>query len=127
MSDSLKRFGISAEDLKKMIREDAVVNAGINEFMANEVVPYWKSVSPVGDPAVDDEAGAYRASVKVTKKAKNGVGYVGATNYKAHWIEYGTGEPYPTPEFAPAQKTAAHFGGTIKGIKATDSAKGEPE
>ena len=55
---------------------------------------------------------------------------VGATDFKAHWIEYGTGsdkkgdspryvptlgvqvgKDTPTPAFAPRAKTAAHFGG----------------
>jgi hypothetical protein len=114
-SDAFERFGIFKAELEEMIRSEAAVNSALNDFMENEVVPYWKSVSPVGDSRVDDEAGAYRASVKVTKKAKRGRGAVGATDYKAHWIEYGTGEPFPTPEFAPREKTAAHFGGDAKG------------
>lgn len=28
-------------------------------------------------------------------------------------IEFGTGGKTPTPEFAPGQKTASHFGGTL--------------
>jgi hypothetical protein len=36
-------------------------------------------------------------------------------DFKARWIEYGTGEPYPTEEFAVARKTAAKFGGSVDG------------
>jgi hypothetical protein len=36
---------------------------------------------------------------------------IGATDWKAGWIEYGTGEPGPTKAYAPRARTAAHFGG----------------
>ncbi len=106
MGNPLEKLGISDDELAEAIARDADVNARLNEFMTGEVVPYWKSVSPV-------RTGKYAASVKVLKKAKGGKGRVGATDFKAHWIEFGTGAPGPTQAAAPGQKTAEHFGGAL--------------
>ena len=106
MANPLRKFGISDDELAEALAESAEVDAGLGKFMADEVIPYWKSVSPV-------KSGKYAASVKVLKKAKGGKGRVGATDFKAHWIEFGT---VKTPEFAPMQKTAEHFGGTPEGV-----------
>lgn len=100
-------LGVSDEELAEQLRKSGEIDAALNAFMRDEVVPYWKSVSPV-------RTGQYAASVKVIKKARNGKGEVGATHFTAHWIEYGTGEPGPTPVFAPGEKTAHHFGGTLE-------------
>jgi hypothetical protein len=126
-SDAFKKFGISRDELEGLIRAQAEVDDGLNEFMENEVVPYWRSVSPQGDPE-------YIASVKVTKKAKRGKGEVGATIWRAHFTEKGTKadskgkEPRrvltkqgwktltkdtPTEAQAPGEKTARHFGGSL--------------
>lgn len=109
MGNPFEKFGISDEELEKAITESAEVDAALNDFMQNEVVPYWKSQTPVGE-------GRAAASIKVTKKAKGGKGEVKMTNYKAHWLEYGTGAPGPTKAYAPGEKTAQHFGGTLEGI-----------
>ena len=112
MGNPFERFGISDSELAKHVRESAEVDAAINDFMANEVIPYGRSVSPVDE-------GRYAASWKIIKKAKNGRGLVGPTDYKAHWIEFGTGSPGPTDAKAPVQKTCEHFGGNLtEGIKA---------
>jgi len=85
----------------------AEVREGLNEF-AQQVQDYWRSVSPVDD-------GPYAASVKVFRRNLTVDGMpakrVGATDFKAHWIEFGTGEPGPTKADAPRAKTAVHFGG----------------
>lgn len=106
MSDAFRRFGISSEQLQQMIAADAAVEVGVNEFMANEVVPYWRSQAPV-------DSGKYAASIKVVRKSRRGKGKVRATDYKAAWIEFGTGSPGPTDTHAPAEKTARHFGGSL--------------
>lgn len=114
MGNAFSKFGVSDKELADAIASSAEVDAGLNEFMAKEVVPYWKSVSPV-------RSGKYAASVKVVKKARRGKGKVGATDFKAHWIEFGTGEPGKTKAFAPGQKTAEHFGGSLsEGIDVGD-------
>lgn len=126
-SDAFKRFGISKQELEEMIQAEAEVDSELNEFMAKEIVPYWKSVSPV-------DSGHYAASVKVTKKAKRGKGRVAATAFYAHMVEFGTGadnkgpdtrrvltkdgwktlpKDTPTRAFAPGEKTARHFGGSL--------------
>lgn len=102
------RFGVSDKELAEALRNSVEVDAALQEFMEDEVVPYWKSVAPV-------DSGKYAASVKVTRKAKGGRGVVTATDWKAHFIEYGTAAPGPTTAFAPAEKTAIHFGGTLQG------------
>lgn len=134
-SDAFARFGISKDELEQMIRDSAEVDDGLNEFMG-EVVEYWRSVSPPDDPT-------YKASVKVTKKAKKGRGKVGATSWRAHFVEYGTkadskgDEPRrvltkqgwktlskdtPTKAYAPGERTAQHFGGTLgSGVSEQDS------
>lgn len=126
-SDAFKKFGISKQELEEMIRASAEVDSEMNDFMANEIVPYWKSVSP-------RDSSTYAASVKVTKKAKGGKGKVGATAWYAHFVEFGTGadskgpetrkvktsqgwktlpKDTPTRAFAPGEKTAQHFGGNL--------------
>lgn len=109
MSKAFDRFGISEDQLQQMINDNAQVDAGLNRLMA-EVVAYWKSISPV-------RTGKYAASVKITKKARNGRGEVGATDFKAHWVEDGTNG---IRESAPGQKTAAHFGGTLERGKSAE-------
>lgn len=129
-------------EIERQIRESAEVDAELQAFMVNEVVPYAKSQYPV-------DSGHIASKVKVTKKAKNGQGRVGNTSKRAHLIEYGTGADSeggtrhvltagqkstgggwksmtadtPTPEFAPLAKTAKHFGGDMnRGIRGGDDA-----
>lgn len=130
MPNPFAKFGISDSELAKHIRDSAEVDAGINEFMANEVVPYWKANSPV-------DSGEYAASVKVVKKAKKGRGVVAATAWYAHLLEFGTGgdkkvkkrkgkrrikvdgrwvampDNTPTKALGVGQKVAEHFGGNL--------------
>lgn len=104
---------VSDEDLAQQIRGMAEVDDQLNEFMTKEVVPYWRSVSPFlkDQPGADKRVpGAYRASVKVMRKARRGRGVVGATIWYAHLVEDGTAT---SPEFAPGAKTAAKFGGSL--------------
>lgn len=98
--------GISDSEIEAAIAADAKVDAGLNAFMKSEIVPYWKGQAPV-------RTGEYAGDIKVTKKARGGQGQVGDKDRIAHLIEFGTGGSSPTPEFAPARKTASHFGGTI--------------
>lgn len=86
-------------DLDKQLANDRDVNAQLDDFMEDEVVPVWRDNSPV-------DTGEYRDSIRVTKRARGGRGQVGATDPKANLIEYGTED---TPEFAPRAKTEAHF------------------
>lgn len=107
MGNPFDRFGVSDSDVAKAIRDSAEVDAALNEVMQNEIVPYGRSISPVDE-------GRYAASWKIIKKAKKGRGVVGPTDFKAHWVEFGTGAPGPTKAHATAQKTAEHFGGDLK-------------
>ena len=102
---------MSRDEIEIQIYAQATAAAKVRQELdklALQVRDYWRSVSPI-------EEGVYAASIKVykrkfTHKGMPGVG-VGATDFKAHWIEYGTGEPGPTAAMAPRAKTAAHFGG----------------
>lgn len=130
-SDAFKRFGISKQELEEMIRAEGEVNAELNDVMANEIVPYARSLAHV-------DSGHYAAGIKVTKKAKNGKGRVAATAWYSHLVEFGTkadskgpeqrrvkikGQwrtlPKDTPTRAQGvmEKTAQHFGGTLKGVQ----------
>lgn len=106
MGNPFAKFGVSDSEVAKALRESAEVDAGLNEFMKNEIVPYGRSISPV-------DSGKYAASWKIIKKAKKGRGVVGPTDFKAHWVEFGTGSPGPTDAHAAVQKTAEHFGGDL--------------
>lgn len=115
MGNPFDRFGVSDSEVAKAIRESAEVDAGLNEFMKTQGVPKGRSLSPVDE-------GRYAASWKIIKKAKKGRGTFGPTDFKAHWIEFGTGAPGPTKAHATAQKTAESFGGDLKsGISVGDA------
>jgi len=114
---------MSRDEIEAQIYAQATASAQTRQELqklAVQVRDYWRSVSPVDD-------GKYAASVQVFKrkftyKGMPGVG-VGATDFKAHWIEYGTGDPGPTEVFAPRAKTAAHFGGDetlVEGVLADE-------
>lgn len=116
MPNPFSRDGVSDADIQRALRESVEVDASLRQE-CQKVAEYWKSVSPVDD-------GDYAASVKVLE-VRGGKGKVGTKHWKAHMIEHGTGpdtkegSPFgkntPTPEFAPAAKTAAHFGGDMIG------------
>lgn len=106
------------DDLEAEIRAQLSAQLDVKEgldAMAEDVRDYWRSQSPVDD-------GEYAASVKVYRKYLIVDGMpgkrVGATDFKAHWIEFGTGDPGPTKAYAPRAKTAAHFGGDESKVNA---------
>lgn len=108
-------------------------------LFSRKVHRYWKRIAPVGDPTgaryvenfggplpkhwsqTDDEAGAYKAGIQNNKYGLIR-GYpariIESTDYKSHWIEYGTGGDTPTPEFACRQRTATRFG-AMRGVSET--------
>lgn len=117
----------SADEIARQILEQARKQASVREGLVklgNQVRDYWRSASPV-------DSGAYAASVKVFKQAVTVKGMpairVGATDFKAHWIEFGTGQPGPTKADAPRAKTAAHFGGDEQPANSDSSADSEGE
>ena len=62
------------------------------EAKAEEVVEVAREIAPI-------EEGDYRDGLRVTS-IDEGV-WASAFDYKSHWIEIGTGEPVPTPAYAP--------------------------
>lgn len=95
-------------EIEEAIRRQANLEAHVQEF-AEEVRDHARREAPV-------RTGAYAAGIKVRKgKPKRGLPtrQVVATDFKSHWIEFGTGEPGPTKEHAPMGKTAHHYGGTL--------------
>lgn len=142
MANPFSEYGVSDEEVARAIRESVEVNAGIDEFVEGELIPFARSISPV-------DSGKYAASWKLKKKAKNGKALAGPTVWYSHLIEFGTGADKkfkksksgnkikknadthtvevapgvfaelgpntPTPAFGVAQKVAERFGGTYKG------------
>lgn len=94
-------------EIRAQLAAQLEVKEGLDK-LAEQVRDYWRSQSPV-------DQGEYAASVKIYAKYLLVDGMpgkrVGATDFKAHWVEFGTGEPGPTKAVAPRAKTAAHFGG----------------
>lgn len=79
--------------------------------VAEDAAEYARSIAPVDE-------GDYKKSIHTEDLDDvNGLPArrVIADDYKAIWIEYGTKEPGPTPEFAVFAKTADHFGGDQRG------------
>ena len=89
---------LSPAELKKLVDADQrVIDA--KRQVAEQAAGYMKGIVP---PHID--SGAYNASIGVDVKGTHV--RVTASDYKAHWLEYGTED---TPEFAPRQKTQDHF------------------
>lgn len=84
MPNPFSEFGISDAEVEKAIRESVEVNAGIDEFVEKQVIPFARSISPI-------DSGKYAASWKLKKKAKGGKAVVGPTAWYAHIIEFGSG------------------------------------
>lgn len=114
-------------EIRKKIEDDPTIGIKVKAF-ALEVRDYWRSISPI-------MTGEYAASVEVRRRPERAFKklpqyWVGTRLWYAHFIEYGTGndskggwrfiprlgrmvgELTPTPEFAPAARTAHHFSGT---------------
>lgn len=94
-------------EIRRKLRAQAEVERGVQE-QAEDVRDYWRSISPVDE-------GAYAASIHVEKRPPvDGLPRraVVADNWKAHFLEFGTGEPGPTPALNLSAKAAARFGGT---------------
>lgn len=103
--NALTGLGISDAELQKAIRESAAVRAE-KKRVAQQLANHAKSISPVDE-------GDYAAAWKAEQNSETGETQAINRNYKAHWIEYGTGAPGPTKAFAVAEKTAHAFGGDL--------------
>lgn len=126
--------------LNAKAREDAKARKELLLF-SRKVQRYWKRIAPVGDSTgaryeenfggplpkhwqqTDPRAGSYKAGI-VNRKGRPINGFpsrvIAATDYKSHWIEYGTGGKTPTPEFACRQRTATRFG-AMTGVRVVKS------
>lgn len=107
--ESQSRIADEIEDaIRRDSRERARIDGGVQE-LAEDVRDSARLKSPV-------DHGDYAAAWEVTRLRRvDGLPArrVQNRNFKAHWIEYGTGDPLPTPEFAVARRTAAEFDGAI--------------
>lgn len=90
---------IPQDEIDDYLEGDPDILAGKLE-LANEVVQYAQSISPV-------DSGDYRDGIKARRYGKAGVGVVW-TDEKSNLIEYGTEN---TPAHAVRAKTIEHFGG----------------
>lgn len=139
MADVKVKVDRSVTEIQGAIMTKARVHAKVGRELlkfSRRVHRYWRRIAPVGDPTgqryvenfggplpkhwsqVDDEAGAYKAGIKNNNYPPiRGfpARIIESTDYKSHWIEYGTGGDTPTPEFACRQRTATRFG-AMRGV-----------
>lgn len=103
----------SKQSVEKVMKSPKVA-AGV-QAKAAKVQEFWKSVAPVfGDRPPHRSApaygapGDYRGSIHVTDKGgdEGPRARVGASDFKAKWIEFGTKH---MPEYAPKAKVLAKF------------------
>lgn len=98
----LVALGVPQAAIDAEIMGSAAVRAE-KKAVAKKMAAHAKSISP-------RDHGDYAVAWGV-KDNKRGDVKVVNDNFKAHWIEDGTGGSSPTPEFAVAAKTAIAFGG----------------
>lgn len=108
-ANPLVALGVPQSEIDEAIRNSADAKAEklrVGKLMAGHA----KSISPV-------DHGDYGAAWKVKQaKGRDDDTRVVNDNFKAHWIEDGTGGTSPTPEFAVAAKTAIAFGGSAEDV-----------
>ncbi len=85
--------GFHPKDISELAHQTAIHEALMTGAKAS--ADEAQAVAPV-------KTGAYAASIGVTNDG-DGVRLV-ATDWKANWIEFGTGAPSPTPAFAPLRR-----------------------
>ena len=71
--------------------------------VARQGVEYAKSIAPVGD------TGDYRNGIRVGREGNSGV-MIEFSDYKSHWVEFGTEDQEPNPVRA---KTENHLEQTV--------------
>jgi hypothetical protein len=87
------------------LNEDPEVQAALLKFAEKEIVPYWKEIAPVGDPAKDAHSGQYRDSIHAVQGPHGGVAVI-ADAPNAWFVEYGTNNIH---ESACRLRTEQHF------------------
>lgn len=104
-----------AAEIERQVKQQVELRVAADK-RAKEVQAAARSFAPV-------RTGEYAASIKVRKLPDIGglpMRRVVATDFKSHWIEFGTGEPGPTAASAPMEKAANAFGGTLDGVTVSD-------
>lgn len=108
-SNPLVALGVPQAAIDEEIRKSADVKAE-KKRVGGLMAAHAKSISPV-------DHGDYGAAWTVKQgKGDDGETVVSNDNFKAHWIEDGTGGDSPTPEYAVAAKTAIAFGGSAEDV-----------
>lgn len=105
----LVALGVPQSAIDEEIGNSAAVKAEKKRVGAL-MAAHAKSISPA-------DHGDYGAAWKVKQgKGTDDETVVSNDNFKAHWIEDGTGGESPTPEFAVAARTAIAFGGSADDV-----------
>ncbi|MDH6199186.1 hypothetical protein M2272_005854 [Mycobacterium frederiksbergense] len=107
--NALVALGVSQAALDEELRDSVAVKAE-KKRVAMQMAGWAKSISPV-------DHGDYAAAWKVEQgKGADDRTRIVNDNFKANWIEDGTGGDTPTPEYAVAARTAIEFGGTARDV-----------
>jgi hypothetical protein len=111
----------SARDIERAIFEELRKSAASGQLgvelhaVVDDVRDTWLGIWDSEGPH-PDQTGSYRASIEAHKtpirlrrRGTSEVGDVSSDDDQAGFVEYGTGGASPTPEFAPARRTAAEY------------------
>jgi hypothetical protein len=115
MAAALEQVAVSIGDRATQIANAEAKDTGryaqsfiYGGLSANELRTWLQSKAGKGARRRRRQTGAYSPAIE--GEYRGAIGYVGNTNYKAHWIEYGT---IKTPPRAVLQRAALEFGADV--------------